>query len=310
MTHRPFLRAAALGLAALLLGSCLSVHTRRRPLDRRDGALGGVELRVYADDAARRAGTPGPRGLFVELERRQAGDRYAPVFRSLEPTWSVMGVPAGEYRLRFPARLDEEGNVVRLDEQPRRVRVRAGEVTEVDATLEHVNRGLIAAGVVTAVVAAILLEDWLDDHDLPVPPLALAAPDVAETIFYLSIDAGGWHDEPWRPAGPGYAPAVTSHFPPDGALVAARRMRITFALSEPLEGSRWRADGVTVLADHAGVVPGTTSYDGERWWVVWEADDDLPRADLLHVTLAADAIEDLRGENLSAPVSFSFRTTP
>lgn len=303
-------RCGALVLATLLLSSCLSVRTHRRPLAERDGATGGVALRVFADDGTRRLDVPGPRGLYVELERREAGDRFTPVFRSLEPVWSVMGLAPGEYRLRFPARLDEEGHAVRLEERPRRVRVRAGEVAEVEAVLDHVNKGLVVAGVVTAVVAAVLLEDWLDDHDLPLPPLPHPpAPELAEAVFYLTLDASSAAHEPWHAAGTASPPVVTSHFPPAGAWVAARRVRVTLALSEPLAEGRLRADGITVLAEQAGPLSGTASYDGDRWWVVWESEEDLPRDDVIHVTLAADAVTDLRGQGLAAPVSFEFRTT-
>ena len=125
-----------------------------------DGS-GGIALKVFADDDAQKAGTPGPRGLFIELERRE-GKRFTPVFRSLEPAWSVMGLPPGEYRLRFPARLDETGNAVTLDEDPRTVKVKAGEVTEVDTVLEHVDEGLIVAGVIAAVALAVFLDGATD----------------------------------------------------------------------------------------------------------------------------------------------------
>lgn len=310
MRHSLVSRATGGLLAALLFSSCFSVQTRHHPLADPRSTTGGVALRVFADDASRRALAPGPRGLFVELERREGRGGYAPVFRSLEPAWSVMGLPAGEYRLRFPARLDENGDAVTLDEKPRRVRVRSGEVTEVDAVLEHVNRGLIAAGVITAVVAAVLLDDWLDDHDLPLPPLPPPPPEVIEAIFYVTLDAATSPVEPWQAAGPVSTPVVTSHFPPADARVAARRVRVTFALSAPLDARTVRADGVTVLAEEHGVVPGNTTYDPDRWWIVWESDEDLPRDDTLHVTLADDAVEDLRGDDLPASVSFVFRTTP
>lgn len=310
MRRAPWTRHFALLVAALLLNSCLSVQTRHHPATGVTDGSGGIALQVFADDDAQKAGTPGPRGLFIELERK-AGKGYVPVFRSLEPAWSVMGLPPGEYRLRFPARLDDEGNAVKLDEDPRPVKVQAGEVTEVDTVLEHVDKGLIVAGVIAAVALAV----FLDTHDLPVPPLPPIPPPpgVLDAVFWISLDAatppvygppGGW-----VPAGPGRTPVVTSHFPPDGARVAADRVRITFALSGPLDAHTLQDGGITVLGEKSGLLPGHTTYDGDRWWLVWEGDTDLPRDETLHVTLSQEAIEDMYGNELAAPVSFGFTTT-
>jgi hypothetical protein len=185
-------------------------------------------------------------------------------------------------------------------------------VTEVDTVLEHVDKGLIVAGVIAAVALAV----FLDSHDLPTPPLPPLPPpsDVLDAVFWISLDAattpvygppGGW-----VAAGPARTPVVTSHFPPDGARVSADRVRITFALSGPLDAHSLKDNGITVLGEQTGLQPGHTSYDGERWWLVWEGDADLPRDESLHVTLAAEAIEDLQGNELSAPVSFAFTTAP
>ena len=185
MRRSPLTRQLALALAALLVTSCLAVQTRHRPITDVGGVAdghGGIALKVFADDDARKAGTPGPRGLFIELERRE-GNHRRPVFRSLEPAWSVMGLPPGDYLLRFPARLDEEGKAVRLDEKPRLVKVQAGEVTEVDTVLEHVDMGLVVAGVIAVVALAV----FLDAHDLPVPPLppVPAPPGLFDAVFWI-----------------------------------------------------------------------------------------------------------------------------
>jgi len=320
MSRNPLARFLSLALAGTLVSSCLSVQTRQRPItDNPAGGAakaarhgnGGLALQVFADDEARRAKTPGPRGLFIELERKE-GKRFTPVFRSLEPAWSVMGLPPGEYRLRFPARLDETGAVVTLDETPRSVKVRPGEVTEVATVLSHVNKGLIVAGVVAAVAVAV----FLADHDLPLPPLPPlpAPPDVLDAVFWISLDAATTpvYGPPgaWVPAGPARTPVVTSHFPPDGAQLSADRVRITYALSGPLDTHTLKSNGITVLGETSGLLAGHTSYDGDRWWLVWEGDEDLPRDETFHVTLAADAIEDLNGNELPTAVSFSFSTTP
>ena len=67
--------------------------------------------------------------------------------------------------------LDPSGNVKSLSSKPLEIKIRKGEMAQVEAVLEHVPRLAIAAGVVTVAVAAVLLHDWLKDHDLPVPPL-------------------------------------------------------------------------------------------------------------------------------------------
>ncbi len=311
MNGSPFSPHLSLALAGLLLTSCLSVQTRHRPATGIPDGSGGIALQVFADDDAQKAGTPGPRGLFIELERKE-GLRFTPVFRSLEPAWSVMGLPPGDYRLRFPARLDEAGNAVKLDEKPRPVKVQAGQVTEVDTVLEHVDKGLIVAGVIAAVALAI----FLDVHNLPVPPLPPIPPPpgVLDAIFWISLDAGTTpvYGPPggWVPAGPGRTPVVTSHFPPDGASVTADRVRITFALSGQLDAHTLKSNGITVLGETSGLLSGNTTYDGDRWWLVWEGDGDLARDDTFHVTLSEEAIADLHGNELGAPVSFSFSTAP
>ena len=309
MSPRLWLRAAAASVLALLLTSCLSVQTNRHPSAEVKAGTGGVALRVFADDSARRAGQPGPRGLFVELER-QEGKRFSPVFRSLEPAWSVLGLPPGDYRVRFTSRLNAAGEAEPLEERSRTVKVRAGEVTEVDAVLEHVDKGLVVVGVVAAVVAAVLLHDWLDDLELPMPPLPPPPHEVFDAIFWVSLDIATSPHEPWAPVGPSRPPVVTSVFPPGDALVTVDRVRVTFALSEPLDPERFADDCIEVVGNATGAVPGTTRYDPERWWAHWYPAEDLPRDDRFAVTLFADCVHDLRGNALELDERFSFRTAP
>jgi hypothetical protein len=313
MLNRSALRLPALLATALAVSSCFSVQTRSRKATAADGGeetTGGIAVRVFFDDAARKANQPGPRGLFVELERRE-GKSYEPVFRSLEPAWSVLGLRPGDYRLRFTSRLDAKGDPQPLEEKPRGVKVRAGEVTEVDAVLEHVDKGLVVVGVIAAVAAAVLLHEWLDDQDLPTPPLPpIPPPAVVDAIFWISLDLATYSDEPWSPSNAARPPVVTSHFPDDGALVAARRVRVTFALSEPLIPERIDADCVELTSESYGLVEGTTTYDADRWWIVWEPADDLPREEALRATLYSECVSDLQGLALEENASFAFRTSP
>jgi hypothetical protein len=298
-------RAIAIALivtqAVLGLSGCVSVKatgTRTVP-----GPGGGVSVQVFADDDARRAKKPGPSGVLGELDRRE-GREWMPVFRSLDPTWAVAGLPAGRYRLRVPARLDEAGNVVRIDEKAAELKVQEGQVTEAEIVLKHVNTGAVVVGVVAVVIAAVLLHEWLKDHDLPEPPRP--PEDLLEAIVWVSVEL---HPSPgWNGPADRKPPMVTSHFPAERALVAARRPRIVVAFSEPLQAGELEPAGVTVLAEKGGLVPGLLSYDQERWWVVWQPQADLPGDDTIHVTVAADAVEDLAGNEMESPVSFAFAT--
>jgi hypothetical protein len=295
----------ALTLVGGLLAGCFSVRSSQTPVPAtaQGSHLGGITLRVFADDDARRAGTVSTAGLVTELEQRKQGT-WSAVFSSLDPVWTVMGLEPGVYRLRFPARLNDQGYAVENAERPRTIRVRAGRITEVDATLEHVSAPLVAAGVVTAVVAAVLLHEWLDDHDLPTPPLPMPH-EVAEVAFWIGLDVATSSDWTVVPVPP-HGPVVTSHFPRDGALVAAPRVRIVFALSRPARGPLRGEDPITVIARESGPIPGHATLDHGHSWLVWESDDDLPRGDHFEVTLAADAIE----PGWEQPLRFSFRTTP
>ncbi len=294
-------RALAAALAVALMPGCLSVQMAGT----RDsgGEGGGIALEVYENDRAHRQAELGPTGVVSELERLEDRD-WVPVFRSLEPAWVVAGLPAGRYRVRFPARLDEAGNVVRLDGGAQTVNVRDGRVTEVHAILEHIPPLLVAVGVVTVVVAAVLISKYLSEHDLPDPPVP--PPGVVEAIFVLRLDlpvAAGW-----RPVSDREAPLMTSHFPAEGALVAARRPKIVLAFSEALAPEEVEARGVSVLGERSGLVEGNLSYDAAYWWLVWEPSRDLDPGDVLHVTVAADAVEDLAGNELAGPVTFTFAT--
>lgn len=303
---RPSHKFLAILQIVLLTAGCVSVRTTgHHPSSSKD--VGGVEVKVFADDDARKSGALGPRFVVGELERAE-GKRWEPVFKSLAPAWSVVNLPPGKYRLRVPALLDPEGNAVTIDNEGKVFRVRKGEVSEVEVTLRHRPTGLIVAGAVAAVVAAVVLADWLGDHDLPIPtPPSFIAEDIFElTVDMAFIAAHGPEvegDDDERP------PVVTSHFPEDGALVAARRVRVIFASSEPLHPNDLDRDAITVLAEKAGLVPGHLTYDPENWWVIWQPDGELPRGDILHVTLKAGSVEDLSGNDLGRMESFSFKTT-
>lgn len=295
-------RALALLLAFALAG-CTSIRqTGSRPFAGEGGAL---RVRVFADDDARGAGAVLPARIVGELERKE-GRGWRPVFRSIEPSWTVAGLLPGSYRVTFSAKLNAEGEVEGLERTVRLpVEVGEAQLSEVEVVLDHVSTGMIVAGVAAAVVAAVLLHDWLDDLDLPAPPPPPAW--VADAVFWVSLDL---LDEPegWLERSPG--PTVTSHFPRAGERVPAPRPRAVFVLSEPLDPASVRADAIEVTDAGGGLVAGRTSWDAERWWLVWEPDLDLPRGARLHVELDAEGLAAETGLAFSGPVGFDFETAP
>jgi hypothetical protein len=290
-------------LATALLAGCATLReTGRRPAA---GDLGAVRVAVFADDDARRKGRIFHGAISGVLERKERG-AWRPVFRSLDPSWTVASLDPGKYRIRFDGRLDPNGAPEDLERPVARVvQVRRGEMAELELILDHVSPGMVAAGAVAVVVAAVLLHEWLDDLDLPAPPPP--PPALLDAAFWVTIDLGS-ADHEWR--GEDRAPLVTSHFPLEGDVVAARRVRVVFALSEPIAGDRLSPDSVRVETADGQALAGRVSWDEKRWWVIWVPLADLPRSARLVASLDPATVVDPGGEPLAAEASFSFRTTP
>ncbi|GBC80522.1 hypothetical protein HRbin09_01762 [bacterium HR09] len=292
---RPLAARVLAVFLAFELSGCLSVQTQSQKGQRPEA---GVTVVVFADDAARRKGEPGPAGVLSELERREHG-RWQPVFRSLAPRWSLTGLPPGRYRLRFPAPLDETGRVVPLSEKPKKFNLQAGEMVQVQAVLEHMPVALVVAGVVVVAVVAVALSKWLKDADLPEPPLP--PPELVDVAFHLTWSWAAAYPE----AADRAAPVVTSHFPAAGAQVPPGRLKLVWVFSERLSPTSLDPQKLRVLGERSGLIPGVASYDASRWWVVWESQMPVS-GEKVHATLDADAVEDASGNELERAVSFSF----
>lgn len=296
-------RPAALGLIALIALGCATAREAGRVPS--GGAEAGVRVAVFADDDAREAGTILDEAISGVLERKERGT-WIPVFRTLEPVWTVAGLSPGRYRVRFDLALDPAGQPEALDRPVvETFEVRAGEVVEVEVILDHVSPAAVAAGAVAIVIAAVLLHEWLDDLDLPTPPVP---PHWAvDAAFWITLDLA---TEPavWVPRD--LSPQVTSHFPHDGDVVAAARVRVVFALSEPIDVDSLDSAAIRVETVDGEPVPGRLDWDPARWWLTWEPADDLPRDTTFVVTLEAGAIADPAGSPLRTAETFEFSTTP
>lgn len=297
-------RAFAAALAAALFTSCATMREAgRTPID---GELGAVRVAVFTDDDARAAGRLLGEPIAGVLERREKG-RWQPVFRSLEPSWAVAGLEPGRYRVRFDLTLDEHGQPDDLERPVKSaIDVRRGEAVDVELVLDHVSPAMVAAGAVAVVVAAVVLHEWLDHHDLPRPPLP--PPSWAlDAAFWITLDATS-RARTWVPRA--QALQVTSHFPRAAEIVAAGRVRVVFVLSEPIEGARLGDDAVVVITDAGDEIPGRARWDAAHWWIVWEPERALPPGRRLRATLRHDAVVQATGLELAGPTGFDFETAP
>lgn len=292
------LPSLVLGLASF---ACASLHTvGSAPFE---GEGGAVRVRVFADDESRATGRVLTSRIVGELERREADGAWRPVFRSLEPSWTVAGLAPGRYRVSFSARLDGEGAVEALERSVREeVRVVEGEAAQVELVLDHVSPAMIAAGAAGIVVAAVLLHELLDDLDLPAPPPPPAW--ALETAFWVTLDLASAPD-PWVERARG--PQVTSTFPVEGDLVVAARPRVVLSLSEPLDPRSIGPDAVRVATADGRELAGAVTYDARRWWLVWEPDEELPRGETLTVTVDPGLVG-AEGEPFAGLGGFSFET--
>lgn len=293
---------AATVMVALAAGCATVREAGRHP---GTGDLGAIHVAAFADDDARGAGHPFDGAVSGVLER-QSGRQWIPIFRSIAPTWTVASLEPGRYRVRFDARLDPRGAPEALERPVGKiVKVHPGEVVDVELILDHVSPAMVAAGAAAVVVAAVLLHRWLDDHDLPHPPLP--PPEVVNAAFWVTLDLANAPPD-WRPVQD--APLVTSHFPLEGDLVAARRVRVLFSLSEPIDPSRLGSDAVSVSTAAGERLPGRVSWDPNRWWIVWEPATDLPPGTEITASLDPGQTIDDDGLPLTGPASFRFRTVP
>jgi hypothetical protein len=183
--------------------------------------------------------------------------------------------------------------------------VRAGEAAEVVLVLDHVSPATVAVGAAAVVLAAVLLHEWLDDLDLPDPPAPPAW--AVEAAFWIALDVVQ-ASRGWQPGSP--VPQVTSHFPRAGQVVEPGEVRVIFVLSGSIDPSLLPADAVTVETDEGFELPGATSWDAERWWLVWEPDEALPAGARLHVTLHARELAESTGLELAGATGFAFETAP
>jgi len=301
--RRPPAPVAAL-LAALLLAGCATVREAGRSPIEGDG--GAIRVAVYADDDTRAAGRLLGEPIAGVLERRVRSS-WQPVFRSLEPSWAVAGLEPGRYRVRFDLTLDEGGQPEDLERPVRReVTVHAGEAVDVELLLDHVSTGMVVAGVAAVVVAAILLDEWLDDLDLPRPPLPPPSWGL-DVAFWVTLES---QEAPraWTPSRG--APQITSHFPRAGSTVDADRARVIFVVSEPIDAKLLVDGDVVVTTDEGLEIPGRLRWDAAQWWLVWEPEAELPRGQRFHVALRAEAIADATGLRLAGSTGFEFDTAP
>lgn len=272
-------------LAPLAFDGCVSIRVERSVFDER-AATGSLSVAIHeaaSDRDARRLATLPALAELVSLE----GGRERPVARSMAASWSLDVLPAGRYALRVKKRINRDGDIVELRGTGRKqFAVRAGERTDVAVVLERVPVLWIVLAAVTLVVLVVLSITWAKEGKIPTPPLP-PVPNVLPPIAF-SAEFVTMHRDGSRAT----EPAPVDVFPARGSVVAARRVTISFLMSEPLDAGRLGAGAVRALGTLSGEIPGVVSYRPDEQLLRFTPSLDFAKGE--DVTVTVDLAE-LRG---------------
>jgi hypothetical protein len=285
-------------MAPLALDGCVSIGLSRSPRDAGEGSTGELAVAVYRKSADRDAGVPVAHPVLAELQRVDGGARTT-VARSMAASWQV-DLPPGRYALLVTRKIDEKGDVVPLKKpSTREFEVRPGERVGASVVLEQVPVGLIVLAAVTVVLLVVLAITLADEVDLPPPP---PLPDPA---LFMGVAL----EIPFRAAtGPRAAePGVADVFPAPGSVVAARRVTVSFFMTEPLEEESVEEGAVLAVGSLSGEIPGNVSWLDEERLLRFSPSVDFRPGEDVTVTLDLDKVETRDGKSGSGRVTTTFR---
>lgn len=292
-------RLLLVALAPVALDGCVSVGISRSALEARSSPGGELAVAVYQKSSDRDAGVPVGFPVLAELQRVEAGSRTT-VARSMAATWSLTDLPPGRYALDVTRKIDEKGDVVPLKKpSTREFDLRAGERVEAAVVLERVPVGLIVLAAVTVILLVVLAIALADEVDLPPPP---PLPDPA-------LFVGVALEIPFRAAtGPrAVEPGVADVFPAPGSVVAARRVTVSFFMTEPLEEESLEEDAVLAVGSLSGAIPGRVSWLEDERLLRFSPSIDFRQGEEVTVTLDLDKVESREGKRGRGRVSTTFR---
>lgn len=286
-------------LAPLAFDGCVSIGVSRSVVG--DAApAGSLAVTVYDSPADHDAGRPTALPALAELVSLEGGAER-PVARSMAASWSVDALPKGRYALRVKKRIDRNGDIVELSGSGRRTfDVRAGERTDVAVTLKKVPILWIVLAAVTLVVLVVLSITWAKEGKIPVPPLPPLphiVPPVAFSAEFVAVPGVGPRER---------EPQAVDVFPAKGSVVAARRVTVSFLMSEPLDPRRLGAEAVSALGTLTGEIPGVVSYRPEEQLLRFTPSRDFTRGEEVTVTLDLAAVSAASGARGEGHVSTSF----
>ena len=293
-------RLLLVALAPLALDGCVSIGLSRSPRDAGEDTSAELAVTVYRKSADRDAGVPVAYPVLAELQRVE-GEVRTTVARSMAASWQV-DLPPGRYALLVTRKIDEKGDVVPLKEpSARELEVRAGERVEATVVLERVPVGLIVLAAVTVVLLVVLAIARADEVDLPPPPpLPRPAPPRV---------SGGALEIPFRTATSPRAvePGVAGVFPAPGSVVAARRVTVSFFMTEPLEEESLEEGAVLAVGSLSGEIPGSISWLEEERLLRFAPSVDFRQGEEVRVTLDLDKVESREGKRGRGRVTTTFR---
>ncbi len=295
-----------------MLASCMSTQVIFQ--DGVKGAKSAVLVRVFQNVDSEKAGAPNAPGTLTELYKIE-GDKEILLQRSLATEWGIDNLEPGQYRLRIPAIIDNNGNIreTRSGDRTTDFEVKNGHTTVVKVVLKKTPTGLIIAAIVTVVFLVVAIALLMSEHNIrpPRPPripiprpghVPLPLPVIAaHELFIISTLA---HPVP-MPQAQIPSPRVTSVVPGQGTVVSSGLVVPTLTFSQPITQQRIRPGTIKMLGSKSGVVAGSSVY--ENGLLRFTPEKSFLPGETVTVSVYAGGIVNPNGKRMAADFSWQFK---
>jgi len=296
-----------------MLASCLSTSVMFK--DGQTGVKSAVLVQVFQNAEAAKAGNTNAPGTLTELYRMVDGKEVF-LQRSLATQWGIDNLEPGNYRIRIPAVVDNNGNIreTRSGDRVTDFEVRTGQTTVVKVTLKKTPTGLIIAAIVTIVFIVVAIALLMGERNVKLPrppPIFVPGPHhfplpvpviAAHELFIVSAIAA--HPVP-RAQVP--SPRVTSVIPGPGTSVSSGFVTPTLTFSQPLNTQRIGPRTIKMLGSKSGLISGTSVY--ENGLLRFTPDKSLVPGETVTVSIYAGGVVNLNNKRMTKDFSWIFTVT-